>query len=175
MSHVRWSVASIIGFQRSSGIIWLTDWIRGWVAVSRLVILIAWGCCGLYGCIKGVAFCCCGWCIEGVVFFSIGSDERAGGGMTLKPSRDRANGCTELCCRSFQELGKRYSRIPVLSGLLYFWRCCCLRAKLFQGFIKGLSKTYIRLKETYNFLGIYNYIKKEVIAKYNIYNKKRNF
>ena len=40
---------------------------------------------------------------------------------------------------------------------------------------QGITKTYTRLKKTYNFPGIYNYIKKEVIAKYDIYNKKRNF
>ena len=33
----------------------------------------------------------------------------------------------------------------------------------------------MRLKEIYDFLRIYDYIKKEVIAKYDIYNKKRNF
>ena len=33
----------------------------------------------------------------------------------------------------------------------------------------------MRLKETYDFLGIYDYIKKEVMAKYDICNKKRNF
>ena len=40
---------------------------------------------------------------------------------------------------------------------------------------QGIIKTYTRLKETYNFLGIYDYIKKEMIAKYDICNKKRNF
>ena len=43
------------------------------------------------------------------------------------------------------------------------------------GGYQGITKIYTRLKEIYNFPGIYNYIKKEVIAKYNIYNKKRNF
>ena len=32
---------------------------------------------------------------------------------------------------------------------------------------------YIKLKETYDFPGIYDYIKKEVIAKYDIYNKAK--
>ena len=38
---------------------------------------------------------------------------------------------------------------------------------------QGITKTYVRLRETYGFPGIHEYIK-QVIAEYDIYNRVKN-
>jgi len=65
-----------------------------------------------------------------VRFFLVGSE---GDGMTLVLSRARVNGCAELYCRSLEVLGKRYLRIPVLSGLLCLLVVLFFEGKTFRG------------------------------------------